>query len=172
MIRYNSFARVFAVGAIAMLASACDDTKPVPTAPSEIVAPDSASGSVAYLAISDSAPAAGSTIIVTGHASGTEALVGSFAAQLTFVPGLTYIGETGTIGGMRAVNAKGGDVTIAGVNLQGFENGELFAVELRVDNPAALQSLALTVKELTSVNYRNERASLSVHKAVRLARAR
>ena len=162
--------RFAALASIVFLGSACnDDRKPVPTAPEVIAAPDTASARVAYLTISDSAPAPGSTVIVTAHATGTELLVGSFAAQLTFGPGLAYVGETDAIGGMRAINAKAGDVAIAGVNLEGFERGALFAVEIRVDNPAAIPSLALTMKELTTVDYRNERPSLSVQKFSSLA---
>jgi hypothetical protein len=172
MIRHKSI-RVAALASIVFLGSACnDDRKPAPTAPSD-AAPEASVGNVAYLTISDSAPAAGSSVIVTGYAAGKDVTFGSFAAQLTFAPAaFTYVGEAPAAAGMRAVNAKAGDIAIAGVNLDGFEDGRLFAVELRVERPAAIGTLELSMKELTGVDYKNQRAALSVQRAVRFARSR
>ena len=174
MSRSISLVRVLSLASVALLTLACrDDRERAPTAPPDVVVPDAAVGTIAYLTISDSAPKAGATVTVTAYASGKEVTFGSYAARLTFSPSaLTYVGETGDIAGMRAVNAKAGDVAIAGVNLQGFADGELFAVTMRVEDPSALGTLALSMSELTSVDYRNERATLSIQKAVRLARAR
>lgn len=174
MIRSNALVRSsLAIAAVTLLLSACDDDpKRTVTAPVEVETPAPAVGSIAYLTISDEAPKAGSTVTVTAHATGTDRVFGSFAAHLTHAPGLTYVGEAASASGMRAVNAKAGDIAVAGVNLEGFADGALFSVELRVVDPAALATLALSVSELTGVDYRNERASLSVQKAVRLARAR
>ena len=166
--------RILPVVAITLMSSACrDDRKETPVGPAEVVTPQPVSSSVAYLTISDSAPTAGSTVIVTAFANGSGITYGSFAARLKFAAtGLTYVGEAGSAAGMRAINPQSGDVAVAGVNLDGFAEGQLFAVELRVVDPAAVASLELTMSELTSVSYRNERASLSVQKAVRFARTR
>ena len=173
MIRPRSFAGFSVLAAVVLLNSAChDDKKAVPTAPTES-APEASVGNVAYLTISDSAPVAGSTVTVSGYATGKDVIFGSFAAQLTFAPeGFTYVGEAAGAVGMRAINARAGDVGIAGVNLEGFAEGKLFSVELRVENPAALSSLELSVKELTGIDYRNQRADLSVQRAIRFARSR
>ena len=173
MIHPHSMARIALFAAVALLATACTDRKESPTAPAPIEQAPPAVGSVAFLTISDSAPAVGSTVRVSAHATGADVMFGSFAARLTFAePGLTFVGETGNAAGMRAINPKPGDVAVAGVNLEGFEEGELFSVELRVVDRKALATLALSVSELTRIDYTNERPALKVQKAVRFARAR
>lgn len=173
MMRSNSLVRVVALAAAVLTASACADRKESPTAPAPVQAPAPEMGTVAYLTISESAPAAGRTVTVSAYAAGNDVTFGSFAARLSFAePGLTYVGEAGDAAGMRAVNPKAGDVAIAGVNLEGFADGQLFSVELRVADPKALATLALSVSELTRIDYTNERPALKVQKAVRLARAR
>jgi hypothetical protein len=171
MIRSNSMIRVLALSALALLSSACrDDRREAPVGPVEVAKPEAHVGTIAYLTISDSSPKAGSSVRITGYATGTDVTFGSFAARLTFAPaGLTYVGETGDAAGMRAINAKSGEVAIAGVNLEGFTDGQLFSVEMRVDDPRALSTLALSMSELTGLDYKNERASLSIQKSVRLA---
>ena len=172
MIGSRSIVRVVALALVVLAGSACkDDRKPSPTAPPEET-PEASVGNLAYLTISDSAPAAGATVTVTGYATGKDVTFGSFAAQITFAPGaLTYLGEAPAAAGMRAVNAKPGDIGIAGVNLEGFEEGRLFAVRFRVEQPAAIGTLELSMKELTGVDYRNQRPALSVQRAVRFVPA-
>ena len=172
MIRIHSLARVLPLVALTVLSTACrDDRKETPVGPVD-PKPETSVGTVAYLTISDSAPAAGSTVTVTAFANGTNVSFGSFAAHLTFdAEGLAYLSESSSGAGMRAVNPQLGDVAVAGVNLEGFAEGELFAVQLKVVNPKAVASLALSMSELTTVSYRNEKATLSVQKPVRFKRA-
>jgi hypothetical protein len=166
--------RLFPVVALALLVTACkDDPKRTITEPTEVEQPAPELGTIAYLTISDSTPAKGSTITVTARATSSDvAAFGSFAGHVTFDSlGLAYVGDVSASAGMRAVNPKAGDLAIAGVNLTGFEDGELFAITLRVVNPVSIGSLALSMSELTSTNYVNQRAKLSVQRAVRLGRA-
>jgi hypothetical protein len=166
--------RPIVVASLALLMMACkDDPKRTITEPVAPEQPSPELGTIAYLTISDSAPAKGSTITVTARVSSSDvAAFGSFAGHVTFDSlGLVFVGDVSESAGMRAVNPKAGDLAIAGVNLTGFEGGELFAVTLRVVDPVAIGSLALSMSELTGTNYVNQRAKLSVQRAVRLGRA-
>lgn len=166
--------RLLPAVALAVSITACrDDPKRTITEPIKAETPAPVLGTIAYLTISDSSPAEGSIVTVTARATSSDvAAFGSFAGHLTFdALGLAYVADASRSAGMRAVNPKAGDLAIAGVNLTGFEDGELFAVTLKVLKPGAVGSLALSMSELTGTNYVNQRAKLSVERAVRLGRA-
>ena len=171
---HRTFARLLPVALLALTVTACkDDPKRSITEPVKTEKPEPVLGTIAYLTISDSSPAKGSTLTVTARATSSDvAAFGSFAGHLTFDSlGLAYVADVSKAAGMRAVNPKAGDLAIAGVHLTGFEEGELFAVTLKVLDPKAVGTLALSMSELTGTNYVNQRAKLSVQRAVRLGRA-
>jgi len=171
----RTICRLLSAATLALVMTACkDDPKRTITEPTRVEAPAPELGTIAYLTISDSAPEKGSTVTVTARVTSSDvAAFGSFAGRLTFDSlGLAYVADASRSAGLRAVNPKSGDLAIAGVNLTGFEDGELFAVTLKVLDPSAVGSLALSMSELTGINYVNQRAKLSVQRAVRLARAR
>lgn len=166
--------RPFVAVWLALLITACkDDREPTITEPTPVEQPEPELGTIAYLTVSDSAPAKGSTITVTARARSSDvAAFGAFAGHLTFDSlGLSYVSDASVAGGMRAINPKAGDLAIAGVNLTGFEDGELFAVTLKVIDPSAVGSLSLSMSELTGTDYVNQRAKLSVQRSVRPGRA-
>lgn len=170
----RTISRLLPAAALALVMTACkDDPRRTITEPTEVAKPAPEMGTTAWLTISDSAPAKGSVVTVTARATSSDvAAFGSFAGHLTFDSlGLAYVADASASAGLRAVNPKPGDLAIAGVNLTGFEEGELFAVTLKVLNPSAVGSLALSMSELTGTNYVNQRAKLSVQRAVRLGRA-
>ena len=170
----RTLTRALCASAVVIALTSCkDDPKHSITAPEKPEVPAPVVGTVAWLTVSDSTPAEGSTITVTGRATSSDvAAFGSFAGHLTFDPlGLQYVSDVTASAGMRAVNPQMGDVAIAGINLTGFEEGELFAITLKVIKPSGVRTLALTMSELTGTNYVNQRASLSVERAVRLGRA-
>lgn len=170
----RTFVRVLSASVVVIALIACkDDPTRSITEPEKPVQPAPMVGTVAWLTVSDSTPAEGSTITVTGRVKSSDvAAFGSFAGHITFdALGLEYVADASLSAGMRAVNPKAGDLAIAGVNLTGFEDGELFAVTLMVLKPSAVRTLALSMSELTGTNYVNQRASLSVERAVRLGRA-
>ena len=170
----RTLVRMLSVSALAVALTACkDDPKRSITAPEEPEQPAPLVGTVAWLTVSDSTPAQGSTITVTARAKSSDvAAFGSFAGHVTFDElGLQYVADVSASAGMRAMNPKAGDLAIAGVNLTGFEDGELFAITLKVLKPSAVRTLALSMSELTGTNYINQRAKLSVERTPRLGRA-
>lgn len=148
-------ARILGAVCLAVLLAACSDVRqPGPTAPAE----SAANAPTSFLAVSDSAPAAGSLLVVSGNVATTPgtASIGSYRASLRFDPAqLEYVGDAGVPGAMVAMNAKNGEVVLAGAAPSGFANGRLFAVRFRVRGGAPLQSLAVVVAELNDVGYAN-----------------
>jgi hypothetical protein len=170
----RTLARALSASLVVIAITACkDDPKHSITAPDKPKEPAPVVGSVAWLTVSDSTPAEGSIVTVTGRATSSDvAAFGSFAGHVTFdALGLEYVSDVTTSAGMRALNPKPGDLAIAGVNLTGFEEGELFAITLKVVKPSAVRTLALSMSELTGTNYVNQRASLSIEPSLRLGRA-
>ena len=143
-------------------AVACDDSRDA----GSLTAPSMPkSGTVAYLTVSDPNAAAGSLVTVTATAQQAAGLaqVGAFNAALAYdAAGLTFVSEQALGSGMRAVNARGARIIVAGASSQGFAQGQLFAVTFKVVNPAALASLALTVTELNGTDFGNRLAALDV----------
>lgn len=171
---HRTIARLLPAALVALTLTACkDDPKRSITEPLKAEKPEPVLGTIAYLTISDSTPVKGSMVTVTARATSTDvAAFGSFAGHVTFDSlGLSYVADVSPSAGMRAVNPKAGDLAIAGVNLTGFVDGELFAVTLKVLDPSAVRTLVLSMSELTGTNYVNQRAKLSVQRAVRLGRA-
>jgi hypothetical protein len=149
---------------LAVVATACTDETTSLTSP-----PRPAEGSVAYVQLSNAHPAAGSTITVTARVNAAAGVsdVGSFTARLRFdAAGLEYVGEEQLSGGMRLLKANVSDIAAAGASAEGFGEGQLFAVTFKVIDPAAVQSIALDVSELTGVDFGAQTSRLAVDRRV------
>ena len=152
--------RSIALSCLAILAAGCFDSSAPLTSPERPT-----DGSVAFVQLSDTRPEAGSTVIVTARVRGAEGLsnVGSFAARLQFdSTALEYAGEANAAGGMRLLKPAAGEVRAAGASADGLSDGTLFAVVLKVRNPAGLESIRLEVSELTGTDFSAQLAKLSV----------
>jgi len=111
------------------------------------------------LTVSDSNPAAGSTITVTAMVAPRAGLtaVGSFKAVLTYdSTGLTLLRESKLPTGMRALNPRPGHIIAAGAAAKGFQDRRLFAVTFGVRRPAALASIEFSVEELNGTDFANQ----------------
>ncbi len=156
--------------AVALLAIACrDDPRRLITAPPP--APETASAP--YLTVSGEDPRPGSTATVTAHvapASGVKP-IGSFAAHLRYDPaGLAFVAESKLPTGLRALNPQPGHIRVAGAAVEGFTDGRLFAVTLKVNDPRGLASLELTLDEMTGTDFANRLPANPAHRTVQLGR--
>jgi hypothetical protein len=156
---------VLVLTSLAASAACFDDDERVSITAPPVAPPN---GAVAYIAVSDVAPAPGSTIVAVARVRTGADLrtVGSFTARLTYdATGLTFLEEVKLPAGMRAINAsEAGTVRAAGAAAEGLADGSLFAVAFRVANPAALESLALSVDELTSTTFDDNLRNLAKHR--------
>jgi hypothetical protein len=112
-----------------------------------------------YLTVSNQAAGAGSTVTVTASVVGARAAraVGSFAGHLRYDPdGLTFAAESKLPTGMRAFNAQPGHIRVAGAATEGFQDGRLFAVTFKVNDPSALTSIELTLDEVHGTDFGNQ----------------
>jgi hypothetical protein len=156
--------RLFVLLAVLTAASACDDnkTQPLPTAPMN-VAPNAVS---AYIAASSTNPATGSDVTVWVKARRGSAVgpIGSFTIRLAFdSTRLRYVDVARSTFGMVMANpAKAGVVLAAGAAAEGFGDDQLLAAKFHVLGANALTSLALTVTELNTIGFVDQRANTSV----------
>ena len=149
----------------ALVAGCDDDRKPLPAAPAD-VAPDAVS---AYLAVSNSTPAAGERVTVAVRARRGSAVgpIGSFTVRLSYdTTRLRYVESArGERGMVLANGAVRGVVKGAGAAAEGFTDDELLAstfLVLAAGN--ALASLSLDVPELNSVKFEDQRARMRVER--------
>ena len=160
--------RFAALAGLALVASAgChDDDRTSITAPP----PPPRAGALAYVGVSEMTPPTGSTVTVLARVrTGADVkAAASFTARLAYdVAGLTFVDEVKLAKGMRAINAtQPGLIIAAGAAPEGLEDGILFAVTFRVNDPAALKSLDLTVQELSGTDFSNELSKLAKHGAI------
>ena len=140
---------------VAVLALACvEHPRPLaaPGAPQR-------SDTILYVTVSDPNPPAGSTITVTAMVAPRAGLkaVGSFKARLTYdSTGLTFLQEGKLPTGMRVLNPRLGRIIAAGAAAEGFQDRRLFAVTFKVQRPAALGSIELSVEELNGTDFANQ----------------
>lgn len=127
---------------------------------------------VAYLSVSDLAPAVGSTIVVAGNAgTGDSVAIASFKVRLAYnAKALHYLGDIELSGMMRVVNPQAAEIIVAGASGSGLADGRLFAMRFRVDDEAGLGSLALAVDELNDTNFNNRLPSLKHDPNLKLER--
>ena len=155
--------RKFLLPLVAVFAAACTDDASL-SAP-----PQPAEGSVAFVQLSDTRPAAGATITVTAHVRGAADVtnVGAFTAKLNFdAAGLQFVEQTELPGGMRMLKPGTSEILAAGASADGFADGRLFAVTFKVIDPAAIQSLSLDISELTGVDFGVQLSKLAVDRRV------
>lgn len=152
------------------LTGCLDRERPIaPTAPATSPA---MSPRVAYLSVSDLAPVAGSTIIVTGNVGAGDSLaIASFKVRVAYdAKALHYLGDVELPGIMRVVNPQQAEIVVAGASGEGSADGRLFAMKFRVDDATGLKSLALAVDELNDTNFNNRLPTLSQDPRLQLDR--
>ena len=141
----------------------CDDGRAtrLPAAPE--VAPNELS---AYLAVSQSDPTVGSQFTVTVRTKRGSAVspVGSFTIKLAFDTTRVRYHEVARseLGMVMANGAKAGLVVAAGASGNGFTNDELLVATFTALAPDAAKSLQLTVDELNSVGFEDQRGKTRV----------
>ena len=142
---------------------ACDDSRAtrLPAAPE--VAPNELS---AYLAVSQYDPTVGSQFTVTVRTKRGSAVspVGSFTIKLAFDTTRVRYHEVSRseLGMVMANGAKAGLVVAAGASGSGFTSDELLVATFTALAPDAAKSLQLTVDELNSVGFEDQRGKTRV----------
>ena len=152
----------------------CQDREPIaaPIAP-QAPAPAATLQRVAYISVSDLNPDAGSTIVVVGNVGVSDSLsVASFVARLAYDPTtLHYLDEVQLPDMMRVVNPQEKQITVAAASATGSSDGRLFKVRFRVDNPAGLASLGLSLDEMNDRQFNSQLSTLTFSPALHLDRS-
>ena len=158
------FATSISLVALAAAAIACDDDRPqlLPTAPLG-VAPDAVS---AYLAVSNANPAVGSevTVFVRARRGSAVGPIGSFTIRLAYdSTRLQFKDAARSEHGMVMANgANAGLLVAAGASATGFTTDDLVAATFVARATSALTPLELTVTELNSVTFTDQKSSVRV----------
>ena len=163
--------RIFPLILLLCTVAACEVSEPA-TAPA-IPATQEAPKALAYLSVSDSNGSVGSTVVAAGNVSLSAAGVGvgSFAVRVRFDPSaLAFVEDVPGTGMMRAINAKAGEIVIAGASGAPVADPRLFAIRFRVLRNGGVASLSLLVNEMNNGQFESQLPSLRVG-AVRLDRA-
>ena len=155
---------------VALLAATagCDDDRrdQVPTMPLEI-APDAMS---AYVVVSNPQAPVGAQVEVTVRSLRGRNVgpIGSFTLRLAYdTTGLAFVKSANNPKGMVMANgAQPGVVVAAGASADGFTDDDLVFATFTVTSSAGLKSLALTVSELNSLKFEDQRANLRVMKGI------
>jgi hypothetical protein len=139
-------------------AGACTEPRVRPTAaPAPVLE--------ARLEVSDTLPAAGSSIDVRVRVVGKSAArVASFVERVAYdTLSLRYLGDvTLDDGATRVTNPTSGLIRSAGVRAGGFGGGALAAYRFEVRRPSALASLRLTIDELHTIDHSDASPMVSV----------
>ena len=152
---------------------ACDDPRrpeAMPTAPA-LLGPDAMA---AFITVSDPKPNVGDRVTVTGRAvrgavrGASVGKIGSFTLALSYgAPQLRFIEAGRSAYGMVLANgAEPGKLKAAGASAEGFTDDQLLTVVFEVLAPNAVQSLQLTVTEMNSVAFQDQRAQMSVERTL------
>lgn len=156
--RRFAFALLFATSVVA-----CDDDRATRLAVAPEVAPNELS---AYLAVSQSDPTVGSQFTVTVRTKRGSAVapVGSFTIKLAFDTTRVRYHDVGRseLGMVMANGAKPGVLLAAGASGNGFTSDELLVATFTALAPDAAKSLQLTVDELNSVGFEDQRGKMRV----------
>ena len=106
-------------------------------------------GPASFVTISDSNPTIGATITIVGNVVSPGG-VGAFRARLSYdTAALVFVDESPVAGMMRAVNARPGQIVIAGATAAPAADPRLFALRFRVLRGDAFAGVSLGVDELT-----------------------
>jgi hypothetical protein len=156
--------RALAIAGVVLIAAACDhrdrfaapDTSSIPATPT---IPERS----AYLSISDPSPRAGAVVVVAGTLRVSDKLsLGSFRVRLAFDSTRLHFVEDVTAADIfRVVNPRPGDVIVVGATPNASTDGRLFALRLRVDDPAGVSSLLLRIDELNDAEYKNQKETVT-----------
>jgi hypothetical protein len=154
--------------AVLALVAACDDDRPqpLPVAPLA-VAPNSVS---AYVAVSNSNPAAGTEVTVWVRARRGAAVgpIGSFTIRLAYDSTRLHFKDAARSeqGMVLANGASAGMLIAAGASADGFRNDELLAATFLATSANALAELTLSVTELNTVAFEDQKANMRVERAL------
>ena len=164
------FTRTIAVAAAALTLAACsdDDRKSyeIPSAPGNLPA-DALS---AFLTLSNTNAGPGDEVTVTVRALRGTAVgaIGSFTLKLDYdSTRLRFIESAPSSHGMVLTNATtAGTMIAAGASAAGFSDDQLVTAKFRVLGHRATQSLQLTVSELNSIAFQDQRAAMRVDRGL------
>ena len=124
-----------------------------------------------YIAVSDATPPPGSrfTVAVRTKRGSLVGPVGSFTLRLTFdASRMRFVEAARSDAGMVMANgATPGVLMAAGASATGFANDELLLATFDALAPDAVASLSMTVPELNSVAFENQRNRLVIAPTVR-----
>ena len=154
--------------ALLAVAAGCDDERSnqLPTAP-VAVAPNELS---AYVVVSDPSPGIGSPFTVSVRARRGSAVgpIGSFTIRLAFDSTRLQFREAArSESGMVMANvAQPGVLIAAGASASGFTSDDLLVATFSALSADAIQSLALTVSELNSVTFEDQRSHVRVPREI------
>lgn len=164
--RVPSLLRFSLVAGLAFSAACDDERKPIPTAPIS-VADDALS---AYVVVSNPNAPVGSNVIVSVRALRGKLVgpIGSFTIRLAYDSlGLRFVNSANNAQGMVLSNAATRGVVIAaGASAEGFKNDELLSATFTVTGSGALKTLALSVTELNSLKFEDQRANMTVMRGI------
>jgi hypothetical protein len=152
---------LFLLGALLLAACEQDTAKPTPAPP-----PAAGNGPV-VITLSDSAPAKGSVLTIHAQVRAGAGTAASYVARLLYDrAGLVYLRDLTASDGLHAINPQPGLVRIAGASTAGFRDGHIFALEFRVNDPAALRSLELRLEELNGPDFRTALPRVALDRVV------
>jgi len=149
--------------------AACDDERQqsqMPTAPMS-VASDAVS---AFVVVSNPNPAIGSEVTVWVRALRGSAMgpIGSYTIRLAYDSTRLQFKEAARSaeGMVMANGANRGLVIAAGASAEGFKSDELLASTFVVTSASALSTLELTVTELNSVTFADQKSAVRVERGL------
>ena len=163
----RAFSR-FSFVALLTLAAACNDERrdATPTAPIEI-SPD---GLSAYIVVSNPGAPIDTEVTVTVRSLRGRNVgpIGSYTIRLGYDSlGLAFGKAASSSEGMVLANAaKKGVVVAAGASADGFKSDDLLSTTFTVTKSGGLKSLSLSVTELNSLKFEDQRANLSIMRGI------
>ena len=162
----RAFSRL-SIAAVLVATAACSDRPDaVPTVPLEI-SPD---GLSAYIVVSNPNAPVGTEVTVTVRSLRGRNVgpIGSYTVRLGYDSlGLAFSKAASSSEGMVMANAaQRGLVVAAGASADGFKSDELLSTTFVVSKSGGLKSLALTVTELNSLKFEDQRANLNVMRGI------
>ena len=159
----RSLSRSVLAVALAAGVVACDDNRVSQSLAAPAVAPNELS---AYLTVSQSDPTVGSQFQVTVRTKRGSAVapVGSYTLRLAFDSTRLRYESFGRseLGMVMANGAKAGVLVAAGAAASGFTNDELLVATFTALSVGAAQSLELSVSELNSVGFEDQRGRMRI----------
>ena len=162
----RAFSRLSIAAVLAATAACSDRPDAVPTVPLEI-SPD---GLSAYIVVSNPNAPVGTEVTVTVRSLRGRNVgpIGSYTVRLGYDSlGLAFSKAANSSEGMVMANAsQRGVVVAAGASADGFKSDELLSTTFVVSKSGGLKSLALTVTELNSLKFEDQRSNLNVMRGI------